>query len=43
MFSEKDYEYLTKGIAFRGWDRILVGSIIRKYNITFAAGGVMGI
>lgn len=43
ILSDKDYEYLTKGIAAGVGVGVLVGSIIGNVTLTFAAGGVLGI
>ena len=43
ILSDKDYEYLTKGIAIWVGTGVLVGAIIGNITITFAAGGVIGI
>lgn len=43
MLSDKDYEYLTKGIALGVGIGVLVGSIIGNITLAFAAGGVVGI
>ncbi|WP_195989170.1 hypothetical protein [Clostridium sp. D53t1_180928_C8] len=43
MLSEKDYEYLTKGIAFGVGIGVIVGIIFNDINFFFALGGVIGI
>lgn len=43
ILSDKDYEYLTKGIAIGVGTGVLVGAIIGNITLTFAAGGVIGI
>lgn len=43
MLSEKDYEYLTKGIALGVGIGVIVGIIFNDINFFFALGGVIGI
>ena len=43
VLSDKDYEYLTKGIAGGVGLGVLVGLIVGNITLTFAAGGVIGI
>lgn len=43
ILSDKDYEYLTKGIAIGVGTGILVGAVAGNITLTFAAGGVIGI
>ena len=43
ILSEKDYEYLTKGIASGVAIGIIVGVIIKDIVLGFALGGVVGI
>lgn len=43
ILSDKDYEYLTKGIAVGVGTGVLIGTIIGNVTLTFAAGGVIGI
>lgn len=42
VLSDKDYEYLTKGIAGGVGVGILLGVIVGNITLTFAAGGVIG-
>lgn len=42
VLSDKDYEYLTKGIAGGVGIGILLGVIVGNITLTFAAGGVIG-
>lgn len=43
ILSDKDYEYLTKGIAMGVGLGIVIGIIIGNITLSFAAGGVIGI
>lgn len=43
ILSEKDYEYLTKGLAVGVGIGIIVGSIAENILLFFALGGVLGI
>lgn len=43
ILSEKDYEYLTKGLAVGVGLGIIVGSIAENILLFFALGGVLGI
>lgn len=43
ILSDKDYEYLTKGIAIGVGTGVLIGTIVGNVTLTFAAGGVIGI
>ena len=43
VLSDKEYEYLTKGIAGGAGIGILVGLFIENVPLAFALGGVMGI
>ena len=43
ILSDKDYEYLTKGIAIGVGTGVLIGTIVGNETLTFAAGGVIGI
>ncbi len=43
ILSDKDYEYLTKGIAMGVGIGVLIGPIVGNIQLTFAAGGVIGI
>ncbi|WP_195999329.1 hypothetical protein [Clostridium sp. 1001271B_151109_B4] len=43
ILSEKDYEYLTKGIAAGVGIGIIVGVITEEIVLFFALGGVTGI
>lgn len=43
ILSDKDYEYLTKGIAWGVGIGVLVGIVIENITLAFAAGGVTGI
>ena len=43
ILSDKDYEYLTKGIAIGVGIGIIVGIIAENITLCFAAGGVIGI
>lgn len=43
VLSDKDYEYLTKGIAGGVGLGILLGVVVGNITLTFAAGGVSGI
>lgn len=43
VLSDKDYEYLTKGIAYGVGLGTLAGVIIGNITLAFAAGGVIGI
>lgn len=43
ILSDKDYEYLTKGIAIGIGIGTLVGIVIENVTLAFAAGGVIGI
>lgn len=42
VLSDKDYEYLTKGIAGGVGIGILLGVIVGNITLTFAVGGVIG-
>lgn len=43
VLSDKDYEYLTKGIAGGVGIGTLVGVVFGNITLAFAAGGVIGI
>lgn len=43
MLSDKDYEYLTKGIAMGVGLGMLVGVMVDEIILFFALGGVIGI
>lgn len=43
ILSDKDYEYLTKGIAIGVGLGVLIGAFVGNITLTFAAGGVAGI
>lgn len=43
MLSEKDYEYLTKGIALGVGIGVIAGMIFNDITLFFALGGVTGI
>lgn len=43
ILSDKDYEYLTKGIAVGVGTGVLIGTVVGNVTLTFAAGGVIGI
>lgn len=43
MLSDKDYEYLTKGIALGVGIGVVIGAIIGNVVLSFSAGGVLGI
>lgn len=43
MLSDKDYEYLTKGIAIGIGAGTIIGMIVKNITLGFAAGGVVGI
>lgn len=43
ILSDKDYEYLTKGIAGGIGIGILFGVVLGNITLTFASGGVIGI
>lgn len=43
ILSEKDYEYLTKGIAAGVGLGIIIGIIFEEIILFFALGGVVGI
>ena len=43
ILSDKDYEYLTKGIAIGVGTGVLIGTIVGDVTLTFTAGGVIGI
>ena len=43
MLSDKDYEYLTKGIAWGVGSGIIIGIIIANVILGFALGVVLGI
>lgn len=43
ILSEKDYEYLTKGIAFGVGIGTIIGIIVENIILFFALGGVVGI
>lgn len=41
--SDKDFEYVTKGIAFGVAGGIIVGAIVGNVSLIFSFGGVIGI
>ena len=43
ILSEKDYEYLTKGLAAGVGLGIIIGSMAENILLFFALGGVLGI
>ena len=43
MLSDKDYEYLTKGIASGVGIGTIIGMLLQDIILGFAAGGVIGI
>ncbi|WP_195999473.1 hypothetical protein [Clostridium sp. 1001271B_151109_B4] len=43
ILSEKDYEYLTKGLTAGVGLGIIIGSIAENIILFFALGGVLGI
>ena len=43
ILSEKDYEYLTKGLASGVGLGIIIGSLVGDVLFFFALGGVLGI
>ena len=43
ILSEKEYEYLTKGIASGVGIGTIIGAIIGNVTLFFALGGVIGI
>ena len=43
ILSDKDYDYLTKGIAIGIILGVIVGTIIENIVLGFSAGGVFGI
>lgn len=43
ILSEKDYEYLTKGIATGVGMGIVIGAFVGNITLAFATGGVVGI
>ena len=43
ILSDKDYDYLTKGIAIGVILGVIVGTIIENIVLGFSAGGVFGI
>ena len=43
ILSEKDYEYLTKGLASGVGIGIIIGSLVGDVLFFFALGGVLGI
>ena len=43
ILSDKDYEYLTKGIAIGVGIGTLVGLLLENVILGFASGGVIGI
>lgn len=43
ILSEKDYEYLTKGLAAGVGLGIIIGSMAENILLFFAFGGVLGI
>lgn len=43
ILSEKDYEYLTKGLASGVGSGIIIGSLAGDVLFFFALGGVLGI
>ena len=43
ILSEKDYEYLTKGLAAGVGIGIIIGSMAENILLFFALGGVLGI
>ena len=43
ILSDKDYEYLTKGIAIGVGIGIIIGIIAENVTLCFAGGGVIGI
>lgn len=43
MLSDKDYEYLTKGIAAGVGIGTIIGMLLQDIILGFAAGGVLGI
>lgn len=43
ILSDKDYEYLTKGIAIGVGIGIVIGILVENVSLCFAAGGVIGI
>ena len=43
ILSEKDYEYLTKGLAGGVGIAIIIGAIAENILLFFALGGVLGI
>ena len=43
MLSDKDYEYLTKGIASGVGIGTIIGMLLQDIILGFAAGGVIGL
>lgn len=43
ILSEKDYEYLTKGLACGVGSGIIIGTLVGDVLFFFALGGVLGI
>lgn len=43
ILSEKDYEYLTKGLALGVGVGIIIGALVENVLLFFALGGVLGI
>ncbi|MEN8076372.1 hypothetical protein ABFP60_05370 [Clostridioides difficile] len=43
ILSEKDYEYLTKGLALGVGVGIIIGALLENVLLFFALGGVLGI
>lgn len=43
ILSEKDYEYLTKGLASGVGLGVIIGSLVGDVLFFFALGGVLGI
>ena len=43
ILSEKDYEYLTKGLAIGVGIGIIIGSLVGDILFFFSLGGVLGI
>lgn len=43
ILSEKDYEYLTKGLALGVGIGTIIGALLENVLLFFALGGVLGI